>query len=102
MIEVEINKEWKFWLYVFFQIVTTLMVLFLVCLIGYFIFFNNSIAYKELSKSCDKMFGEGNWSISDTRIRTNWYSIGQEFTCVQNESEIYLNELKKEQMSEND
>ena len=37
-----------------------------------------------------------NWTIQDTKVRTNWYSIGQEFTCVQNGTEKYFNEIKEE------
>ncbi len=74
----------------------TLAVLIIICLVGYFIFFNQNIVYKQLSQSCDEMFGEGNWTIQDTRVRTNWYSIGQEFTCVKNGTEIYYNEIKEE------
>jgi hypothetical protein len=92
-IEVEINKEWKFWLYIFFQIVLTLGVLIVICIVGYFILFNENIAYKQLSNQCDKIFGVGNWTIQDTKVRTNWYSIGQEFTCVQNGTENYYNEV---------
>jgi len=92
--EVIINNKWKFYIYVFFQIVITLGVLVTICLVGYFVFFNENIAYKQLFYECDKMFGEGNWTIQDTKVRTNWYSIGQEFTCVQNGTEKYFNELK--------
>ena len=93
--EVTIDNKWKFYVYVFFQVVMTLGVLVLICFVGYYVFFNQNIAYKQLSSSCDKMFGEGNWTIQDTRIRSNWYSIGQESTCVQNGTEEYFNELKE-------
>ena len=93
--EVTIDNKWKFYIYVFFQIFIALGVLVMICLVGYFVFFNENIAYKQLSQSCDEMFGEGNWTIQDTRIRSNWYSIGQEFTCVKNGTEIYYNELNK-------
>ena len=94
--EVTIDNKWKFYIYVFFQIFIALGVLVMICLVGYFVFFNENIAYKQLSQSCDEMFGEGNWTIQDTRIRSNWYSIGQEFTCVKNGTEEYFNELKKD------
>ena len=91
--EIEIDKTWKFWIYVGFQIFLSLMVLILVCLVGYFVFFG---AIKQLSQSCDDIFGVGNWTMEDVRVRTSWYSIGQEFTCVQNGSGKYYNEVIKE------
>jgi len=94
--KVTIDNNWKFCIYVFFQIFMALGVLILICFVGYYVFFNENIVYKQLSQSCDKIFGVGNWTIQDTKIRTNWYSIGQEFTCVQNETEIYYNKLKEE------
>ena len=95
VIEVKINTEWKFWLYIFFQIVTTLGVLVIICIVGYFVLFAQVDMYKQMSSQCDKIFGVGNWTIQDTKIRTNWYFIGQEFTCVQNGTEEYLNEVLK-------
>jgi len=95
VIEVEINKEWKFWLYIFFQIILSLGVLIVICIVGYFVFFSQVNMAKQLSNQCDKIFGVGNWTIQDTKIRTNWYSIGQEFTCVQNGTGKYLNEVLK-------
>ena len=94
--EVTIDNKWKFYIYVFFQIFITLGVLVVICLVGYFVFFNENIVYKQLSQYCDEMFGEGNWTIQDINVRINWYSIGQEFTCVQNGTEKYFNELKVE------
>ena len=93
--EVTIDNKWKFYIYVFFQIFIALGILILICFVGYYILFNENIAYKQLSYECDKMFGEGNWTIQDTKVRINWYSIGQEFTCVQNGTEKYLNEILK-------
>ena len=94
--EITIDTKWKFYIYVFFQIVITLGILIFICLAGYYILFNENIAYKQLAYECDKIFGENNWTIQDTRIRSNWYSIGQEFTCVKNGTEEYFNELKND------
>ena len=86
-------NDWTFYLDKFFKITLSLGVIILIIMVGFFILSNQSIAYKQLSNKCDNSFGEGNWTIQETRIRTNWYSIGQEFTCVQNETENYLNEV---------
>ena len=87
------DNKWKFYIYVFFQIVITLGVLVLLCIIAYFVFFQVESSYEQMSKICDKQFGEGNWIIKDTKIRSNWYSIGQELTCVSNDTGEYLNEI---------
>lgn len=90
--EIKIDNMFKFWIYVLFQIVITLGVFILICLVGYYVLFYESIAFKQLSEMCDEEYGEGNWTIKDSKIRSNWYSIGQEFTCVQNNTNKYLNE----------
>lgn len=93
---IKIDKEWKFWIYVVFELFISICVLVIICLVGYYILLSQNIAYNHLSKSCNNMFGEGNWTIQDTRVRSNWYSIGQEFTCVQNGTEKYYNEILKD------
>lgn len=95
--EIEIDKGWKFGIYVFFQLFFAIAVLILVCIVGYYVLFSQNVAYKQMSDICDKQFGEGNWTIQDTIIRTHWYSIGQEFTCVSNQTGKYLNEVLKEE-----
>ena len=94
--EIVIDNKWKFGIYIFFQLFFAIAVLFLICLVGYYILFNQNLAIKQMSDICNEQFGEGNWTIQDTRVRTNWYSIGQEFTCVENVTDIYLNEVLKE------
>ena len=93
--EIEIDNKFKFCIYVFFQLAITLGVLVLICIVGYYIFFEMESGYEQMSKICDKQFGEGNWTIKDTKVRSNWYSIGQEFTCVSNDTGEYLNDINR-------
>ena len=100
MMEIKIDNQFKFYIYVFFQIVITLTVLILICMTAYSIFFQFDSSYEKLIKMCDEQFGEGNWIMKDTKVRSNWFSIGQEVTCVSNDSGEYLNEIigeKKQQ-----
>ena len=89
--EIKIDNQFKFYIYVFFQIVITLAVLIFLCIFAYFVFFQFNSSYEQLTKICDEQFGEGNWIIKDTKVRSNWFSIGQEFTCVSNDTNEYLN-----------
>ena len=63
--------------------------------LGIIVFKTYNYNENQLTQICDSQFGKGNWTIQDTKIRTNWYSFGQEFTCVQNGTQEYLNEIMK-------
>ena len=95
MTELIIDKKWKFWVWATLELVVAIGILGVLCLVGYQVLFSEKIAYNQMTSLCDKQFGEGNWTIQDTKVRSNWFSIGQEFTCVGNGTEQYLNEVLK-------